>query len=86
MPPIELHLAEDGTIYKKNPDNALSFKYSRLSDEDLGMKRTYSVTIKLEEKVRAALLETKPQSQQQQEQEPTPVPTEAITYTNVLAV
>jgi hypothetical protein len=35
MPPIELHLAEDGTIYKKNPENALSFKYSRLSDEEL---------------------------------------------------
>lgn len=35
MPPIELYLAEDGSLFKKNPENVLFFTYSRLSDEEL---------------------------------------------------
>lgn len=32
---IELYLAEDGSLFKKNSENAVFFKYSRLSDEEL---------------------------------------------------
>jgi hypothetical protein len=35
MSPIELYLAENGSLFKENPENPLFFKYSRLSDEEL---------------------------------------------------
>jgi len=87
MPPIELYLAENGSLFKKNPENALFFKYSRLCDEELRNVKDLQCNNKTRRKRQDG-------STGDQATEPTTetgaridtVPTEAITYTNVFVI